>query len=389
MYTFRATAAGLGAIGVVVVAGESAFDCAAPLFKPKKADKTRKEGRIFYGHIVEDDEVVDEALWVWYEKHPRWCCEVVELNCHGGVAVVERVLEGLIRRGAKRVSFEQFLDEAVEKGWISGIYAEAEKAVLRCASVAGLRVLSAALDGELERKVKEILAFLECGKLYDAEENLRRLLVSAEVAVRSVFPPSFLLLGAPNSGKSSLFNRLVGAERVIVSPVAGTTVDVIEGAFGIDEYIIKVYDAAGVGGCCGVAESFTIRFAEKVDFLLYLIDGSVPLEEKQKEMMRGLDEKRTLTIINKADLPLKVDGVKADGEISALTGKGIEELKRMMLKKALKGEKGVSLPSFFTKRQIRRGKEALDALKSGDFVRARKSLRNLMKEGKEEGGEFE
>ena len=376
LVAFRATAAGLGAIGVVVVAGEGALSLASNLFKPKTKDALTSEGRLFYGHIVDGEEVVDEALWLFYEKHPRWGCEAVEFQTHGGVAVVERLFEALVKRGVKRVSFEEFMEVAVGRGWMSRLQAESEAAAVDCRCLASAKVVGAALDGRLERRLKDAVSLLDGGDLDGAAEVLKSLVASADAGVAAASPRSFFILGPPNVGKSTLFNRLVGAERMTVSEFAGTTVDVVEGVFEVGEFLLRLFDAAGVEKGETKSERIALRFADEADFLLFLIDGSTNLSDEQRRLIRDLEPERTLIVINKSDLPVRVKDV--DGLfVSALTGDGLDELRVEMLRMACGGG-GLRLPTLFTRRQILCAEKALDALESSDVDGARSALLELI-----------
>jgi len=373
---FRATAAGLGAIGVIVVAGERAFPVASELFRTKTKDTLTSEGRLFYGHIVDGEEVVDEALWLFYTKHPRWGCETVELQTHGGTAVVERLFEALVKRGVERVSFEEFLEVAVERGWMSRLRAESEAAAVDCRCLASAKVVSAALDGRLERRLDEAVSLLDEGDLNGAAQVLKALLVSADAGIAAVSPRSFFILGPPNVGKSTLFNRLVGVERMMVSEFAGTTVDVVEGVFEVDEFLLRLFDAAGVEKGETKSERIALRFADEADFILFLVDGSSDLSDEQRRFMAKLEPERTLIVINKSDLPVKVEGV--DGLfVSALTGDGVDKLRVEMLRMA-GGGSVLRLPTLFTRRQILCAERALDALESSDKEGARSALSGLI-----------
>jgi len=360
---------GIGGLGVIRMSGPRALEIARRVFVPKLSPHDLPSRRVRYGHIVdpESGEVIDEVLLV-YMKAP-WTYtreDVVEISGHGGYLVLRRILELLVRMGARPAFPGEFTKRAFLKGRIDLAQAEAVLELVMAQNEQALRLAQRQLEGVLSEKIRSlrdrlfdvlvpISAWLEVPEedipapsREEVLEGIDLVLKEIEDLLRSweqnvVFREGVrtCLLGKANVGKSSLFNRLLGKDRVIVTPIPGTTSDVIEETVLIDGIPFCLVDMAGFKKePKDLIEEEGIRRArlqiERADLVLFVLDQSSPLEEEDLSLLEEFRGKRAILVLNKSDLRpyLSEDVLQGFEEVvktSALTGEGIEDLKQKMV----------------------------------------------------------
>ena len=403
-----------GAVGTITVVAPDALRLVLPLFVPKTQNPDFPEGKLRYGWLREDDEVIDEVLLCRWERHPRWGCGCVEVHLHGGSAVVERVAETLKKRGLKQVSASDLLKMLEKKGFISPLQREAEEVLLGDCGERG--VVAAGNWRRLERLIKETATLPRD----EAVRRLQRLLQSAGCGLTAANPPHILIVGPPNAGKSSLLNALIGQSRCIVHPEPGTTVDVITVRMEFDGYRLFVSDTAGICAEEGLWEAAMKRLrqeAQRCDFVVWLHDISRPPTKddaavqnifKGKEQIAplGLDPARIVPIISKADKEAVWLPEVAFCATSARRKTGIDRLKEVILRfatvlscRSLRGRRAATraremvsaynacaprwrLPTLFTQRQVKLCSRALSAFVRGDTEKAQQLLAKVVGEEK-------
>ena len=360
---------GIGGLGVIRMSGSKALEIAQKVFVPKLPPQELPSRRVRYGHIVDPQtgEVIDEVLLV-YMKAP-WTYtreDVVEISGHGGYLVLRKILELLVRMGARPALPGEFTKRAFLNGRIDLAQAEAVLELVMAQNEQALRLAQRQLEGELSERIKAlrdrlfdvlvpISAWLEVPEedipapsKGEVSEGIDLVLREIENLLRSweqnvIFREGVrtCLLGKANVGKSSLFNRLLGRDRAIVTPIPGTTSDVIEETVLIDGIPFCLVDMAGFKKePKDLIEEEAIKRAklqiEKADLILFVLDQSSPLEEEDLSLLEEFRGKRAILVLNKSDLPpyLLEDVLKGFEEVvktSALTGEGIEELKQKMV----------------------------------------------------------
>jgi tRNA modification GTPase len=351
------------------MSGPKALEIAQKVFVPKLPPQDLPSRRVRYGHIVDPEtgELIDEVLLV-YMKAP-WTYtreDVVEISGHGGYLVLSKILELLVKMGARPALPGEFTKRAFLNGRIDLAQAEAVLELILAQNEQALRLAQRQLEGVLSDKVKAlkdrlfdllvpISAWLEvpeedipapskAGVLEGIEAVLKEiegLLRSWEQNVIFREGVRTCLLGKANVGKSSLFNRLLGRDRAIVTPIPGTTSDVIEETVLIDGIPFCLVDMAGFKKKPkDLIEEEAIRRAklqiERADLILFVLDHSSPLEEEDLSLLEELEGKRAILVLNKSDLPPfpskpPLEGFEEVVKTSALTGEGIEELKEKMV----------------------------------------------------------
>ncbi|MFP4056711.1 MAG: GTPase [Candidatus Brocadiia bacterium] len=374
------TPLGRGGIAVLGVAGPQAHQQAREVFRPKRPlPRTLDGSRLHYGHIVQDDEVLDEVLVRFLSPSERADGQpAVEVNCHGGVVAVQRVLACFTRRGARAVESEDFLARAAR----SRIEAEAAQALLAAPTELGAEILldqlAGALEGALER--------LPTDRPQALAAALRELLATERFGRALWQPPVVTLVGPTNAGKSTLFNALAREERMIVSPQPGTTRDTVGAEVAIGGVPVWLADTAGQREPASELEAAAIGRARgaaaAADLALLVLDGSVPLPVPL-EALRQAVAAPGLAVVNKSDLALASWSRDATDAVvvSAVTGRGLDELARR-ISAALVGEaRQPGRPVVFTERQADALRAALGAAEAGDLQEARRHL------GKARGGE--
>ena len=330
-----ATAMGNSGIGIVRISGEKAVETADRIFRPKKAGKTlasAKSHTIHYGFVCDGDEVIDEVLVMLMRGPASFTAEdTVEIDCHGGMLVTRRILETVLKNGARLAEPGEFTKRAFLNGRIDLSQAEAVMDVIQSKNEYALKSSVGQLRGSVSKKIKELrekilyeIAFIESAlddpehisldgygeKLLSVvsgvEEELKALIRSAgngRVVAEGI---RTVILGKPNAGKSSLMNVLVGEDRAIVTDIAGTTRDILEEHIYLQGISLNVVDTAGIRSTEDAVErigvSRAMKAAEDADLIIYVVDSSRPLDENDDQIMEMIRGRKAVVLLNKSDL---------------------------------------------------------------------------------------
>ncbi len=366
-----ATAMSNSGIGIVRMSGSEALEIAEKVFKGRKLE----DHRIHYGYVVDGDETIDEVL-VMVMKGPRSFTgeDTVEINCHGGVYVVKKVLETVIKYGARPAEPGEFTKRAFLNGKMDLSQAEAVIDVIHSKNEYALKSSVSQLKGNVQKKIKEIreeiiyhTAFIETalddpehisvdgygGKLRVTVDNLLeeldKLLKSSDNGRIIKEGIKTVIVGKPNAGKSSLLNVLVGEDRAIVTDIEGTTRDVLEESIQLQGISLNIMDTAGIRDTEDVVEKIGVdkakAHAEEADLIIYVVDSSRKLDENDYEIMDMIRDKKAVILLNKSDLTTVVtkDMVQSYIEkpiltISAKEESGIHELEETLKNMFFHGE---------------------------------------------------
>ena len=344
-----ATTNGSSGVGIIRISGEEAFPIADRVVRlpgGKNRLSDAKSHTIHYGFVCEGEESIDEALILLMRAPRSFTAEdTVELQCHGGMLVTRRVLEAVLRAGARLAEPGEFTKRAFLNGRIDLSQAEAVIDVIQAKNDYALRSSVMQLRGKVSEKIKEIrakilleLAFIESA-LDDPEhisldgygEKLAEELIWVERELSALIRSAgngrvvsegirTVILGKPNVGKSSLMNVLVGEERAIVTDVAGTTRDILEEHILLGGVSLNVMDTAGIRSTEDVVEkigvSRAMEVAKEADLIIYVVDSSRPLDENDERIMEFIHDRKAIVLLNKTDL----EPVVCAGEIAEKSG---------------------------------------------------------------------
>jgi len=377
-----ATPPGKGAIGVVRLSGEGALEITARAFRGKDPRRL-KGGRFTLGEVVDPapGEVIDQALLlVFRAPHSYTGEDLVEFQTHGSPAVLRRVMEVLVSLGARPAGRGEFTLRAYLNGKLDLAQAEAVLALIEAEGELARRQALRALEGALSRRIVAfeekllgLLAHIQAlldypeegvephraeGVIREALAEVEGLLAQAKASRLAQKGARLALIGAPNAGKSSLLNALLGYERALVSPIPGTTRDYLEAPLELFGIPLIAVDTAGVRETedplerAGVERA--LRIAEEADLILYVADRSAP-----RPPPPPLPWERVVRVATKADLPPAWED-PAFLSVSSLTGEGMERLKEA-LKEALLGREGGEF--LLTERQVEALLRARERLK--------------------------
>jgi len=327
------TPPGVGGIGIIRVSGRDAFSIVNSIFRSKKVKdlSSVKSHTIHYGHIVDGDSLIDEVL-VSVMKAPNTYTkeDVVEINCHGGMVSVKKVLEQVLKNGARLAEPGEFTKRAFLNGRIDLSQAEAVIDIINSKTENSLKLAVNQLEGRLSKEIKkimdkiiEIMAHIETSidyPEYDLEEinydnlennikeirkEIRHLLETADSGKIMREGVKTVIVGKPNVGKSSLLNALLREQRAIVTSIPGTTRDVLEEYINISGIPFKIIDTAGIRETNDIVEKIGVdrskELLELADLIIFIIDLSVPLTEEDRYIMDLVKERKTLVILNKTD----------------------------------------------------------------------------------------
>ena len=398
------TAMSASGIGIVRMSGPESMDVISRIYRSKNGGKNIKEVKshtIHYGYIFDGEEVVDEVL-VMVMRAPRTYTgeDTVEIDCHGGVYAMKKVLETVLRNGAQIAEPGEFTKRAFLNGRLDLSQAEAVMDVIQAKSAVALKSSLQQLKGSVLRAIKEIrsailyqIAFIESAlddpehislegypeklrKIVDEEyEKVEILLKSADDGRMIQEGIKTVILGKPNAGKSSLLNFLVGEDRAIVTDIAGTTRDTLEEYISLHGISLRIIDTAGIRETEDVVEKIGVgkakKMAEDADLILYVVDSSLPLDENDREIMELLGGRKSIVIYNKTDLESAVD-IKELKEktgspvipVSVVEETGITELEETIKKMFFRGEISFDDEVYITNARHKTAlEEALESLK--------------------------
>ena len=364
-------------IGIVRMSGVESLEIIQKIYKGKveKDFENIKTHTIHYGYIADGDETIDEVL-VMILKGPHSFTgeDTVEINCHGGVYVVKRILETVIKYGARPAEPGEFTKRAFLNGKLDLSQAEAVIDVINSKNEYALKSSVSQLKGNVQKKIKEIreeiiyhTAFIETAlddpehisvdgygeKLHVVVDNL---LVELDKLVKSSDNGRIIkegiktvIVGKPNAGKSSLLNVLVGEDRAIVTDIAGTTRDVLEESIQLNGISLNIMDTAGIRDTEDIVEKIgvdkAITHANEADLVIYVVDASRELDENDFGIIDMIRDKKAVILLNKSDLDTVITEEMIQSHIdkpilsiSAKEEKGIRELEETLKDMFFHGE---------------------------------------------------
>lgn len=372
-----ATAMSSSGIGIIRISGDAAVQIVDRIFFMKNGKKLSDmpTHTIHYGHIKDGDEVIDEVMVVLMRAPKSYTKEdTVEIDCHGGVYVMKRVLETVIKYGAHPAEPGEFTKRAFLNGRIDLAQAESVIDIIHAKNEFALKSSERQLSGSLSSAVKTVrekllheIAFIESalddpehisldgypktlqGIVEEAGKEIRKLLANSDNGKILKEGISTVIIGKPNAGKSSLLNTLVGEERAIVTDIAGTTRDVLEEQINLNGIILNVIDTAGIRKTDDVVEKIGVDRAKKylndADLAIYVVDTSTQLDENDFEIMELLKDRKAIILLNKSDLAPVTDRESIrkhlDKKMIAISAKeqtGIGELEETIREMFFTGE---------------------------------------------------
>lgn len=365
-------------IGVIRISGENAIEVADKIFQPKNRNKRLPEQptyTIHYGNIVDGDKLLDEVIVLLMRgPHSYTAEDTVEIDCHGGTFVMRKILELVIRNGARPAEPGEFTKRAFLNGRIDLSQAEAVMDVIEAKNNYALQSSLGQLKGSLLEMIREMrekilyeIAYIESalddpehisldGYPVELGEKVDNLLKIAGDLLKSSQNGRVLregirtvIVGKPNAGKSSLMNVLVGSNRAIVTDMAGTTRDILEEEIQLKGLNLNIVDTAGIRKTDDPVEKIGVERAKKAmldaDLILYVVDSSADLDENDEEIISFLQDQNAIILLNKADLPsaLTVEKMqerlqKPTVSISAREETGMDELSDLIEHMFLSGE---------------------------------------------------
>ena len=356
------TPKGEGGIAIIRISGDKSFEILDKIFIKKNPNADLGFYKLNYGFIKDGEKIVDEVMAVRIKAPKSYTCEdIVEINCHGGTLVSEKVLELVLRNGARHAESGEFTKRAFMNGRIDLSQAEAVMDIIQGKTEKSVSLSLDQLRGDLRDKVNEfkkallditahvnvVLDYPEEGiddplpvelrdNLEKVYEEANRLIDSYDTGKKIKEGIKTVIVGKPNVGKSTLLNALLREERAIVTHIAGTTRDVIEEIINIKGIPLVLVDTAGIRKTDDIVENIGVekskQFIEKADLVLLVLDASKELENEDIEVINQIKEnkKKIIVLLNKIDLNKKInlEGHNLENivEISAKDNIGIEDM---------------------------------------------------------------
>ena len=355
------TALGVGAISIIRVSGDEAIEIVNKIVKNKNLDKVETH-TINYNHIVDNEKIIDEVL-ISIMKGPKSFTteDIVEINAHGGIATTNKILQLLLQNGCRLAQPGEFTKRAYLNGRIDLMQAEGIMDLINSKTDKMRELAISQVGGNISQMIKdirkeiiEVLANIEVNIDYPEYEDIEVLtneqlfpkLDNVELKIKEILKNSensrlikegidTCIIGKPNVGKSSLLNKLLNEEKAIVTDVAGTTRDIVEGTIIIEGIVFNIIDTAGIRETDDLVESIGVKkslsLIEKSDLVLFVLNNNEKLTEEEKEILSKLKEKNYIVVVNKIDLESKLNIEELNLEnivyISTLNNQGIEDLK--------------------------------------------------------------
>lgn len=330
-----ATAMSNSGIGVIRISGEDAVEIADKIYRSKNGKKklsNQKTHTIHYGYIYDEDFLIDEVMvLIMRAPHSFTAEDTIEIDCHGGMLVMNKILETVLKNGARVAEPGEFTKRAFLNGRIDLTKAEAVMDLIESQNDYALKSSIDQLKGSVYEKITSFrniiiheIAFIESA-LDDPEhisldgypdelmktidlllDEMNRMLISFQNGKVLKEGIKTVILGKPNAGKSSLLNKLLGEEKAIVTEIAGTTRDVLEQYINLDGIGIHIIDTAGIRETEDIVEKIGVdramKQAQEADLILYVVDSSKPLDEDDYSIMKLMSSKKFIILLNKSDL---------------------------------------------------------------------------------------
>ena len=408
-----ATAMSPGGISIVRISGPEAFAVADRIYRGRGKLADQPSHTVHYGHIWSRGEMIDEVMVLLMRAPKSYTAEdTVEIDCHGGVLVTKKILEAVLENGAVPAEPGEFTKRAFLNGRIDLSRAEAVMDLIQAKNEFARKNAAGQLSGRLYEKIQgfreevldgiaQIEAALDDPEQISLEgfdrildDKLKRICDEMQTALEESENGKMLsegirtvILGKPNAGKSSLMNLLAGKQRAIVTEIAGTTRDTLEEQISLGGIGFQIVDTAGIRSTQDRVEQIGVSKArteaEDADLILYVVDGSVPLDENDREIAELIQKKRAVVLLNKSDLPLRVSPEELEKKtgkevvvFSAKSSEGLKSLENILKKMFFGGELTYNDEVFITnlrqKEHLRQARESL--------LMARKSIAEQMPE---------
>ena len=361
-----ATPLGNAGISVVRLSGSKSLEIATSFFSTKKLINNPIQPRYMYLGDINTDSLKEKCLMVYFKNPNSYTGEdVVEFQCHGGTYICNKIIDLCLQYGSRLATAGEFTKRAFVNGKVSLDEAEGVVDLINAQTASEVKASYDLVNGGLFKTVKslqkqltDIMAEIEVNLDYPEHDieyqteqqievklnsikNTLQTLASTEDQGRIIKDGiNVTILGKPNVGKSSLLNALLNYERAIVTDIAGTTRDTLQESFVYKDTKINITDTAGVHESDDVVEKIGIQKAldqiNQADIVLLLLDGSRELSKEDKENIKLVQDKKVIVVINKTDLPNKLETINLPTlSVSAKTGVGIEELKQKILDSVL------------------------------------------------------
>ena len=362
-----ATSGGVGAISIIRVSGEESIKIVNKIFKGKNLEEVSSH-TINYGYIIENDKIVDEVL-VSVMKSPKTFTaeDTVEINTHGGIAPTNKVLELLLENGCRLAEPGEFTKRAFLNGRIDLLEAEAVMDMIDAKTENQRRMAANQISGKTSDLINElrddmiqiisninvnidypeyddvdiITSDILIPKVSKLKEKINKILKESRNGRIIKEGIKTAIIGKPNVGKSSLLNALLEEEKAIVTDIAGTTRDIVEGQISIKGILLNMIDTAGIRETNDVVETIgvekSLKLMDDADLILFMINNNEELDENLKELLEKIKNKNYIVLINKIDLERKINieglDIKQEKivELAITKGIGIEKLKNKIV----------------------------------------------------------
>lgn len=354
------TALGVGAISIVRISGKQSLEIANSIFSG--VDLTKQPSHtIHYGYIKDNEEIIDEVL-VSIMKGPKTFTteDIVEINCHGGINTTHKVLELVLRNGARLAEPGEFTKRAFMNGRIDLVEAESVMDLINAKTEKSRKLSINHIQGNLSKLIRafrqdllELLASIEVNidypeyedievitqnaikdKMITIKNNLEKIVKESEHGKIINEGINVTIIGRPNVGKSSILNKLLGEEKAIVTDIQGTTRDIIEGKINIDGILLNIIDTAGIRKTQDIVEKIgvekSIKSIKEADLVLLVLNNNEELTKEDEELLEKIKDQSHIVVINKNDLDTKIDEKKLDSKnivyINTIDYEGINPL---------------------------------------------------------------
>lgn len=401
-----ATAMTNSGIGIIRISGEESFSVIDKIYRSKNGKKKLSEAEshtVHYGFIVDGDEIIDEVMVLILKAPNTYTREdTVEIDCHGGTLVMQKILETVIKYGARPAEPGEFTKRAFLNGRIDLTQAESVMDIINSKNQFALKSSVSQLQGSLQNEIKELreniiyeIAFIESALddpehisidgyglklkevVSECKEKIAHLIRTSENGKILKEGINTVIVGKPNAGKSSLMNQLLKRERAIVTDIAGTTRDVLEEQMNLNGITLNIVDTAGIRDTNDLVEKIGVDKAKEYllnsDLIIYVVDSSTRLDENDFEIMEMIKDRTALVLLNKSDL----DTVTTEDtilshldkkiiKVSMKESQGVEELEEAIKEMFFHGKLEFNNEVYIT--NMRHKAALMDSLSSLDMV---------------------